>query len=127
MIIRTPLVIGCVITQAAHIDRARQQSSDFLDGECGPGTNPPEKMLPIRLSPTGNAPATHFLCGARLWTAAQFERMQSFIAAQAVPVEAVPLAEGTPVEQAETSGTADRLGAALQAAFLESRGLKVVR
>ncbi len=123
---RTPLVIGLVVAPALTIQRARRQSSEFLELECGPGTNPPEKMLPTPLSSDGNPPATHWLCGAREWTAEQFQRMVDFVAMHEVPVTAHILARGPAVGDAVEAGTIDAWSAELQAQWLAESELKAI-
>jgi hypothetical protein len=77
----------CVIAEAANITAARAGSCRFIQSECSRTTDTPEMMLPTPLSPSGEAPATHFLCTRRM-TSAEFQRQDEAIRTYPVLVTA---------------------------------------
>jgi hypothetical protein len=56
--------IANAVCPAAHIEEGRQIASDYFRyvEKVAEDSWLPEKMLPTPLSPTGQAPATHYLC-----------------------------------------------------------------
>jgi hypothetical protein len=77
----------CVVAAAAVIGEARRQACTFIRSECPHTKDTPEMMLPTALSPTGEAPATHYVCTRRM-TAKEIERQAEAIKTYPVPVTA---------------------------------------
>jgi len=100
-----PLLTVCVIAAASDIEAARSGSCRFVLSENPRTKDTPEMMLPVMLSPTGQPPATHYLC-TRKMTPVEFERQDTAIRTYPVPV----------VAQIVES----------EAALLESRNLKKI-
>lgn len=74
-----------VLAEAGVIDEARKQSCRFIQSESPRTKDTPAMMLPTALSPTGEAPATHYVC-TRKMTAKEIERQAEAIKSYPVPV-----------------------------------------
>lgn len=62
------LRIANCICPVQYIDDAREIASEYWHNVENVIDWQPEKMLPTPLSPTGEAPATHYLCSMKLYS-----------------------------------------------------------
>src|ERR1700730_13128374 len=80
-----PLFTVCVMATAADVARARELSLDWGKSIRLFSRETVDEMLPNALSPTGQAPATHYLCTLTL-TQTDWEHMQAHKARNSSPV-----------------------------------------
>jgi hypothetical protein len=106
----------CITATAADVQRARELSLDWVRSFKPLCRETAEEMLPTPISPTGAAPATHFLCCLTL-TQAGWEHMQAHQQQNRSPVV---LALVGPQEDTKESQLANR------DRYLASIGRKVV-
>jgi hypothetical protein len=80
-----PLFTVCVMATAADGARARELSLDWVKSIRLFSRETVDEMLPTALSPTGQVPATHYLCTLTL-TQKDWEHMQAHKARNNSPV-----------------------------------------
>lgn len=108
------------ICPAEHIQDAREIASEYWHNVENVDDWQPEKMLPTPLSPTGQAPATHYVCSMKLYSN-QVAAFVQFIADAGLPWIATE-------EQNLESLPADKfyVCCGIRAEFLAAAGLQVV-
>lgn len=112
--------IANCICPAEHVQDAREIASEYWHNVEGVIDWQPEKMLPTALSPTGEAPATHYLCSMGLYSN-QITAFVEFIAAAGLPWIATE-------EKTLTDNLTDSflVCSAIRSEFLAAAGLQVV-